>query len=125
MAVGRWVREHRTAKKLSIANAARRAGLTQGWWHAIENATPSASTGKPSKPSVPFLRVMADALDADRAELLELAGYPEDAAYDKAFHRPADPVITAYSNKLVRVDDRTRRIVERIIDDALADELQP
>lgn len=124
IAAGEWIRKRREAKGVSMAQAARRVGTTTQRWHAIEHATLSTKTGHPSKPAVPLLRAIADYLDGDRAEILELAGYADDALYDRAFPRRHDPETTAYSNKLDQLSDRDRRTVERLIDDLLGDESQ-
>lgn len=82
--LGARIRELREASGLTPAVTARRAGVSPAYIHSVENATPSGRTGRPSLPSVPVLRGIADAVGAKRSELLELAGYDDDAALDKA-----------------------------------------
>lgn len=88
--LGRRIASYREQRGISIATAARRAAISSSRWHAIEQATPSGSTGKPSIPIVPVLRGIADAIGAPRSELLELAGYLEDAAVDRSNEAPTD-----------------------------------
>lgn len=84
VAFGRRLAELRQAAGLIPAQAARRAGVTAAYWSVIEGAVPQGRNKRPSLPRVPVVRALADAIDADKAELLELAGYPDDADLERA-----------------------------------------
>lgn len=84
VALGARIAELRAAAGLTSAQAARRAGITAAYWHAVENASPQGRNRRPSIPRVPVLRAIADAVDGDRAELLDMAGHEDDAAIDRA-----------------------------------------
>lgn len=74
--------------ELPRAQVARHAGITGAYLHALENATPNKG-GRPTRPTVPMVRAIADALGASRVELLLLAGYDDDAIYDEIKERKA------------------------------------
>jgi transcriptional regulator with XRE-family HTH domain len=85
--------------------AAERAGVTSGYWNNVEHATPNGRTGRPAQPSVPVVRALAYALDADSVELLKLAGYPAAAEFDRVYNAErADRVrrLTAAARDLLR-----------------------
>lgn len=84
VAFGRRLAELREAAGLIPAQAARRAGVSPAYWSVVEGAIPQGRNKKPSIPRVPVIRALADAVDADRVELLELAGYEDDAAIERA-----------------------------------------
>ena len=74
----------RKAAGLIPAQAARRAGVTAAYWSVIEGAVPQGRNKRASLPRVPVVRALADAVDADKAELLDLAGYPDDADLERS-----------------------------------------
>ena len=61
---------------MTKASLARRAGISAAYVTTIEK-------GKAGSVSVGNVRGLADALNASRAELLELAGHEDDAIYDR------------------------------------------
>jgi transcriptional regulator with XRE-family HTH domain len=70
---------------MTKAQLARRAGISPAYLTGVENP----ASGK--RPSVPVIRGIADAIPgASRSELLELAGYEEDAVYDKVKEMKAE-----------------------------------
>lgn len=80
--LGERIRELRGEAPAAVV--ARRAGIAPAYLHAVENASTNAKTSKPSRPSVPVLRAIAGAIPGALAsELLDLAGYEDDAAYDR------------------------------------------
>lgn len=71
-------------ESIPAAALARRAGISAAYLHQIEKAAINKKTGKPSKPAVTVLRCLAWAIPGARAsELLDLAGWPDDAVYDR------------------------------------------
>lgn len=84
VAFGRRLAELRKDAGLIPAQAARRAGVTAAYWSVIEGAVPQGRNKRASLPRVPVVRALADAVDADKAELLELAGYSDDADLERA-----------------------------------------
>lgn len=109
--LGQRIRELRGQR--SAADVARRAGIKPAYLHAIENATPGRS-GKPARPSVPVLRSLADALGASRAELLELAGHEDDAAYDQVREMKAARAATPQEPTTPELMQELRRITEAL-----------
>jgi transcriptional regulator with XRE-family HTH domain len=83
VAFGRRLAELRKAAGLIPAQAARRAGVNAAYWSVVEGAVPQGRNRRASLPRVPVVRALADAVDADKAELLELAGYPDDAELER------------------------------------------
>lgn len=71
-------------ESIPAAALARRAGISTAYLHQIEKAAINKKTGRPSKPAVTVLRCIAWALPGALAsELLELAGWPDHAVYDR------------------------------------------
>jgi transcriptional regulator with XRE-family HTH domain len=83
-AFGHRLKELRKAAGLIRAQAARRAGVTAAYWSVIEGAAPQGRDKRASLPRIPVVRVLADAVDADKAELLDLAGYTDHADMERA-----------------------------------------
>ncbi len=84
VAFGRRLAELRKAAGLIPAEAARRAGVAASYWSVIEGAVPQGRNMRASLPRVPVVRALADAVDADKAELLDLAGYTANADLERA-----------------------------------------
>jgi transcriptional regulator with XRE-family HTH domain len=84
VAFGRRLAELRKAAGLIPAEAARRAGVTASYWSVIEGAVPQGRNMRAALPRVPVVRALADAVDADKAELLDLAGYTDNADLERA-----------------------------------------
>lgn len=84
VAFGRRVRELRRTAGLTPAQAAQRAGITAAYWSVIEGAAPQGRNERASLPRIPVVRALADAVDADKAELLDLAGYTDHADVERA-----------------------------------------
>lgn len=69
---------------LPAAALARRAGISAAYLHQIEKAAVNQKTGRPTRPAVTVLRCIAWAIPGALAsELLELAGWTDDAVYDR------------------------------------------
>jgi len=81
---GQRVAALREATGLAPAEAAHRAGVSAAYWSVIERATPQGRNKVASLPRVPVVRALADAIDADKAELLDLAGYADHADLERA-----------------------------------------
>lgn len=81
---GSRLAELRESAGLKPAQAAMRAGISAPYWSVIEGAVPQGRNQRPSMPRVPVVRALADAVDADKAELLELAGYTTNADLERA-----------------------------------------
>jgi transcriptional regulator with XRE-family HTH domain len=103
-ALGAKVAELRHARGFTMAAASRIAGMSDAGWSNIENAK--------GRPSVPYIRAVADALGADRAELLDLAGFPDDAEIDRER--------AAHADLLRIVENVDRPVYDRIQDMAVA-----
>ncbi len=94
---------------------ARRAGIAPAYLHAIEGATANHKTDKPSKVSVPVLRSIAAAIPGALAsELLELAGWEDDAAYDRVKEAQAARAAKPAATTLGELSGRLDAIEERI-----------
>ena len=66
------------------ASLARRAGISAAYLHQIEKAAMNQKTGRPTRPAATVLRCIAWAIPGALAsELLELAGWDDDAVYDR------------------------------------------
>jgi len=89
-ALGRLLEQLRERKGISQAEAARRSGIAPAYLSMVEGAKPNTKTRAASVPAQTVLRALAEELDGDRAELLELAGYDEAAAYARQSKAEAD-----------------------------------
>lgn len=88
---------------------ARRAGIAPAYLHAIENASPNAKTDRPSRVSIPVLRAIAAAIPGAKAsELLDLAGYEDDAVYDRM--KEAKEAREAKAQAPTTVEDLSERL---------------
>lgn len=111
-ALGRRINELRERKGLSQAEAARRAGVTAAYWSMVEGAKPNTATGRPSAPTVVVLRAIAEELDADRAELLELAGHVAAANFERERQaQVAPPADEVDPQEYARLEELVRRMV--------------
>ncbi|MDY0410126.1 helix-turn-helix domain-containing protein [Virgibacillus soli] len=72
MTFGEYVRNSRQRKNLSLREAARRAGISHPYLSQLE-------TGKNTKPTPEVIKKIADGLELNYIELLEIAGYLEEA----------------------------------------------
>jgi transcriptional regulator with XRE-family HTH domain len=106
---------------LTKAQVARRAGISPAYLTTLEQGTAG-------KVSVPVVRGIADAIPgASRVELLELAGYEEDAIYDRVQEarsavEATSGSVAAFAGKVDQLSDKERRIVERLVDEMLGEE---
>lgn len=74
---GEWLKTQRNNKKWSTRKLAGKAGnvCTAGYITQIENNSYVSKKGKPMRPCEEIITALAEALDADVNEALELAGY--------------------------------------------------
>lgn len=72
MKFGEYVRNSREEQNLSLREAARRAGISHPYLSQLE-------TGKNTKPTPEVIKKIADGLKLNYIELLEIAGYLEEA----------------------------------------------
>lgn len=120
VALGRRIKELRG--EMSMGAAATRAAISVQYWSAVEAAQPGKN-GEPVRVSAPVLRSMADAIEADRVELLELAGHDEAAAWDRVLaarqQRGATtegrPSLAALNADLVHLDEEAVEAVHVIV----------
>jgi transcriptional regulator with XRE-family HTH domain len=93
---GEFVRYWREANGLSIRAAAGAAGISEGRWRQVEKGYQSVGGGLrvPVKPSERLVEAIADALTLERAETLEIAGYPEAAERWRRRAARGEPSVT-------------------------------
>jgi len=101
---GRWVAERRVGAGLRVRDAAKRAGITEAEWRAIEAGHREVGNLRVFvAPDADLLARIADALEAPRAEVLAQAERPVLA-----------PVVPAEGRRPVREDVRSRSLLDRI-----------
>jgi transcriptional regulator with XRE-family HTH domain len=103
---------------LPAAALARRAGISAAYLHQIEKAAINKKTGRPSRPAVTVLRCIAWAIPGALAsELLELAGWSDDAVYDRVDEARKDRAERAGSiseETLASYQDALRKAAEQL-----------
>jgi transcriptional regulator with XRE-family HTH domain len=95
------MRTVRSEKKWSVREAARRAGVSDAYWGSLERKGTVPGGGPDSRPSVGWLRNVAEALGINPADLFELAGHDQDAAWERA--RKATTVSTGHATGEARL----------------------
>ncbi|WP_190824729.1 helix-turn-helix domain-containing protein [Saccharopolyspora pogona] len=121
--LGDLLKKARERRKLGIAGAAKRAGMSQGKWHQIERGVRAVAGGyKPFRPKPDDIVTAARAVNADPREALRAAGYdPKIDAPDLE----ATPTITVseLAAKLKRMTPGQRSAVLGMINSILDPDL--
>lgn len=101
---GRWIADRRAAAGLRVREAAKRAGVTEAEWRAIEAGHREVGTLRVfAAPDAEVLGRIADALAVPRAEVLAHAELPVLA-----------PVAPAETGRPPALDLRSRSLLDRI-----------
>jgi transcriptional regulator with XRE-family HTH domain len=118
---GRWVADRRAAAGLRVRDAAKRAGIGEAEWRAIEAGHREIGTLRVFvHPDAELLGRIADALGVPRAEALEHAEVPvlSPVAGDGPPESPAllDGRARALLERIRRLPPGDRELVERLVD---------